>query len=292
LAAVAAFSALATFVRLEIEACKRSIAFRGAVALANNSQSLTQNILLETNHLNPFQWSIAIELVGSIVMPLLYLLGLIAFRTYCFLALLYAASVILPLGQPITTLDTITGNAARTEYIFCMMVGSLLVFSQTWLIPLFQTKRRHILAVGAVIVLLLTRWFIPDFRSAVIVEICAASTIVFTVYYFDTGPLQTICRHRIIKFYGMISYSFYSNSILAIRVAGPLTVGILGKYWVQGHGLPATLLAIVVALTINTPVSWLTYRFVELPLTNMGRQIGGIIRRRYAEETQPVEIVP
>lgn len=267
-----------------------SVPFRGAVALADQTRSLTDNILLKIDDLNPFQWSIAYEAVGSIFMPLLLLVARMPFKLYGLIVVFYLA-VHIAISQPVIGLEKLPPNLTRADYLFCMMTGSFLFFSSARLRPIFSTHRRNILIACAIPALLLARWFILDIQLALLVEMIASSVIVYVVYYFDAGPLQTICQMPVMKFYGRISYSFYINSILSIRIAGPLVATILGANWVRGHGFAATLIAIGVALAINTPMSWLTHMLVEQPFTRLGRQIGSLARRRYAVTTREAEVV-
>jgi peptidoglycan/LPS O-acetylase OafA/YrhL len=165
------------------------------------------------------------------------------------------------------------------QFVFCMVIGSILAFNVEPLKRFYARVNRDLAVATAVIVLLASRSVTPNIQLSLVVESLASSVIIFVVYYYDEGPVQRFCNLPVVKFYGKISYSFYVNSLLAIHLVGLLAAHVLGHDFLLLHGLLGGILVTIGAIALATPLSWLTYAAIELPLMKLGRRWGSAIAR-------------
>lgn len=236
------------------------------------------NILLQEFNLNPFLWSLGIEVWGSILLPVFYFLGRRTFTTYLLLLAFYA----LIAGWPATgqvNFGRWNLNPLKMQFVFCITIGTILAFSSDSLSKFFSRTPRNAAVAIAIVVLLGARTVIPNMSICLVVECLASSVIIFVVYYFEEGPVQRFCNLPVVKFYGQISYSFYVNSLISIHVVGLMLAYLFGQDFLFQHGFLGGILISIGAVAVNTPLSWLTYSAVERPLMKLGRQLGGLIAR-------------
>jgi peptidoglycan/LPS O-acetylase OafA/YrhL len=67
------------------------------------------------------------------------------------------------------------------------------------------------------------------------------------------------------RFYGRISYSFYLLHVIGLALAA----GLLPS---QQQPVMRAVSLLLAALLITTPAAWLMWRFVEMPLIEIGRR--------------------
>lgn len=258
--------------------------FRELLPEKRGLQNLRSNILLARFNLNPFLWSLAIEVIGSILLPVFYLMGRRIFTTYLLILAFYTLMVAWPAGYA-PEIWKWSFVPLRFQFVFCMAIGVIVAFSYDTLSRLSLPIGRNAIIATAIVVLLGARWVMPISLSLV-VESLASSVIIFIVYYFQEGPVQRFCNLRIVKFYGAISYSFYLMSLFSIHVAGIVVADTLGHEFLAGHGLLGVVLVFVFALAICTPLSWLSYSVVERPFMRLGRQLAARITGPQSREQQ------
>lgn len=236
------------------------------------------NILLQEFNLNPFLWSLGIEVWGSILLPLFYFLGRRVFTTYLLLLAFY---LLIAGWQPATELQfgRWSINPLKMQFVFCMTIGTIVAFSSDSLSKFFAGKHRNVAVAIAIVALMSSRRLLPNLSTSLVVECVASSVIIFVVYYYEEGPLQRFCNLPIVMFFGRISYSYYANSLLAIHLVGLMLAYAFGQDFLLQHGLLGGILLTIGAVALNTPLSWLTYTAIERPLLKVGRQLAALITR-------------
>jgi peptidoglycan/LPS O-acetylase OafA/YrhL len=234
--------------------------------------NLLRNILMTRDNLNPFLWSIKVEVIASIVMPVLFL----ASRSAYGLALgAVVMAVALALGDG--------GDQRRVIYYASFLLGAALAnealarFYARWLA---DRRRLVALLIVAILWLPVSRYMIPWLPAGIAGESLAAAVIVATIYYADGTFLHRFCSLRFVKFLGDISFSFYLNSLLAIHVSGLLVGHLLPQPVIAAYGAWCNIAVLILSFAMNCVLSQFTWRYVELPFQNLGRRLAGRIRPR------------
>ena len=91
------------------------------------------------------------------------------------------------------------------------------------------------------------------------------------------GPIRFVAN-RITLFYGKISYSLYLNHPIMIYFFSPLYHAVYSLGYSNGIHFLICLTITIIPLTF---VSYLTYRFVEVPGIKLGKQLITVIENNY-----------
>ncbi len=217
-------------------------------------------------------WTISIELIGSLVIPLVAL-ALVRSR-WVFWALTVALAGVAILMAP--------KLFSSTEYLVYFALGASVVLWSDRVAGWLRSDRSAVLAATAAALVLVLIQQIPGWRAgtgstapdlAYLLEGLAATALVGIVAArHDALPLL---RHRSLIFLGDISYGLYLLHLpVLVLVAG------FGTEWLAlppmtTNPFTATAILASVTLIITIPLSWMTYRFIELPGISMGRRLPG-----------------
>jgi peptidoglycan/LPS O-acetylase OafA/YrhL len=161
------------------------------------------------------------------------------------------------------------GGATNLAPLYAFLAGLLLQSggtlpsdaSQSALPPL----RATLVASAAFVVM-----FIVAVRKqtavTIAVETLCASALIYTATF---GPRALAALRPfdldVMRFYGRISYSFYLLHVIGLALAA----GLLPS---QQQPVMRAVSLLLAALLITTPAAWLMWRFVEMPLIEIGRR--------------------
>jgi peptidoglycan/LPS O-acetylase OafA/YrhL len=234
--------------------------------------NLLKNILMTRDNLNPFLWSIKIEIIASIGMPVMFLLSRSIYGLAIGAAVLAAC---LNIGDQ--------DDQRRVVYYSSFLIGAALAnesLAQFFAKYLAGTGRRAVLLAVAMLFLATSRYLVPNLPAGIFGEVLAAAVIVSTIYYSDGTFLHHFCNLRFVRYLGDISFSFYLNSLLCIHACGALIGHLVPEDVLAAYGLWANLAVLVTSFALNCLLSQFTWRYVELPFQTMGRRLAERIRPR------------
>jgi peptidoglycan/LPS O-acetylase OafA/YrhL len=236
---------------------------------------------------NQFAWSLRVEFIVSIVMPLLYLAMRNRIGAAIFIAAIFALSRI---DAPGLTGGYVHGYIA--SYLTCFVIG-FIIGKLPAIIETRATEERRgricdWMAIFAIVPLLLARPLLHENHEqlSVLVEAFASVPIIFGVYYLASGRFYRFCNHAAIRYLGSISYSLYMLGSASIFVSVRAVSYLYGDDFIAEHALLANFSAALVALSIAVVVSSPCYRFVEIPLMNLGKRLGDSIGSKLSRRSE------
>lgn len=218
---------------------------------------LASNLSLKSASINPVAWTLEIEVVWSILLPLLVLvLKLSPVWNILALILFGGAAIFIPAGYSMHYALAFFLGASMINWIKPARTGLLALFGLTaiWVIPI-----------------------VTDTALKDIVFMTAASLIVWATIHGE-GSMRLL-DWRPVRFLGKTSYSFYlwHFTILYIITAISPVQGFMGNMFV-----------LLASLSITIPISALSHRYIEMPFVNVGRAMAKVVKtRQSAHPLQP-----
>lgn len=266
--------------------------FRSFFSTPIHNAELWRNMLLcgVVFNVNPFLWSLKLELLASILLPLYYWCSRRIFTTYLAFFVFYLIAQLNP-----------SDCALRGTFLFSFFIGVLigtmtedikqislwknkllpslpqiesssLVSLSYWRYQAIKTLNNpNFYALLSAIVLVAVRPYISNLGVALLIESLASAVIIYSVYYVNDGPLQRFCSHPFIMHVGKISYSLYLLSFLTIHIVGTGLYHLLPLSFIVRHGLYANFIAVFLTAGLAILLAGQTFAFIERPFMQLGR---------------------
>ncbi len=216
-------------------------------------------------------WSLGVELKGSLLIPLFLFLSR-GKRVFVLLALAAVFPIILATGHYYVSFivgvllarygEPMTGRLLRASplhKILVLLLGLSLYQGYDCLVSVLQESR----------LALQCGWIITTLGCAlVLLAVFASSTI------------QRILNHRVIVFLGRISYSVYLVQFIVILCLLPPLIKLANQLGVVQTPVLFGL-SFIASVGATIGCSALSYRLVEVPSINLGHRLTKGIQRRY-----------
>ncbi|MDR6381843.1 acyltransferase family protein [Paraburkholderia caribensis] len=253
--------------------------YRGFFAGAQPSlREALWSALCISSQYNQFAWSLRVEFIVSIVMPLLYLAMRSRVGAAIFIAFIF---VLTRIDVPGLTGGYVHGYMASylTCFVIGFMIGKLPAIINTRAMERRRGRVCDLAALSALVPLLVARPLLGENHAqlSVLVEAVASVPIIFGVYYLASGRFYRFCNHAAIRYLGSISYSLYMLGSAAIFVSVQVISKLYGDDFIGAHALLANFSATLVALALAVVISSPCYHFVEIPLMNLGKRLGNSV---------------
>jgi peptidoglycan/LPS O-acetylase OafA/YrhL len=217
---------------------------------------MLRNFVLMGDLANPVTWTMYVEMLGSICLPIFVaLMPSIGQRASMLVLGLLAALTIF--GYP----------AQSTSYIICFAAGAFVAIYFDDLNKWLPSTR--LLFVMVMLTFILERPLLHGGWYWILGDTLAAALLLVGVLRNDS--LSQFLEIRSLRFLGRISYSLY---LIHLSVRFPVAVGI----WLAGlsviwGGLVANVLSIVLTSLFSMMAACVVYSLVELPAIKLGRRL-------------------
>jgi peptidoglycan/LPS O-acetylase OafA/YrhL len=242
-----------------------------------------KNAAAYSNSLNGPAWSIKIELIASVIFPLLYLLALsrpgLVIGTIVLVSWMFLA--------PGSTENYLRMNL----FTFCFFIGAAIplhgrrVHQDYMRLP---KSARKVLLATLVLTFMFARIIInpidPRPPSVIFVEtVCAAGLV--TIVLFSPG--RRVFDAPVLQWLGRISYGVYllHHIVMFALIHFALRLLPIGD---TSQALYATALLAVATLAITLPAAWLIYSVLERPLQLLGSASARAIDTYLTRDKPPV----
>jgi peptidoglycan/LPS O-acetylase OafA/YrhL len=219
-------------------------------------RNVSDNLLLQDFNLSPFLWSLRVEVYGSVMMPLIFLLS----------SLYLIPAILLPI------LLSYFYPPMFDPFLVCFVGGCLVGYVGYFLPGKPSWLNRDAISACAVLVLVTARWVLP-IQTGVVVQTLASMVIIYNTYYYPGDYLPRFCNLPFVRFIGLVSFSIYANSRVCIFISAILLTALLPGEFILQHGLFANWLATLLSLVVTIAFSWFTFRFIEAPMMQFGRRL-------------------
>jgi len=219
-----------------------------------------KNFLLWDFSLNNVTWTLWIEIIGSLFLPLMHVLSRKAIHQLSLMAFLIVLQI------------------SPAQHLFKDALSYLWVFYLGYLIPLFSGKiwdylsRERIVLAILLFLSLIVCWSTPHFGHHAIPYVLVMGWIISCVYHIPKEPFFSFLDNQVVRFYGRISYSFYVLHFPLLCLITYLVFRSFDANFLVSNSIMAAFILSFISIGIATPVSYLSYLFVEKPFIRLGQK--------------------
>ncbi len=259
-----------------------------------NGRIILANFLLLSASLNLVAWTLGVEMVSSLLLPLAHAarVRLPAAGTWLLLA---GAGFIALLGKWFLLLGWVklegAFNWVMLNYFYLFYLGYLLPVIGPRCFACVKSSRAAsatLLIVGLGVLLSAGR-FTDTYR--VVAGLGAWLVLGVLLYGFDLKTFRAL-EWPVVRFFGRISYSFYLLHDLVL-----ISVARLGAHYVFHGRVPenpllVNLVLMIISVCLAAVVAWAAHRWIEWPFIQLGKQWAGRLTasRKPAEVQHPVDV--
>ncbi len=235
--------------------------------------TILRNLLFIEATINMVTWTLKIEIVASILLPFFH-----AF-TVCFKSL--------GLGLILVSLLYLAMFPSRLGrwpcFLLMFYVGYALPLAQNWMHRLWNSRRLYLsLLLSLAFITWIAIHIMADSNTAIearglanrlvlLVETGCSAVIVSALAYGSGTPLHRFLKLPVVRFFGMISFSFYLIHHAVLLVMENLVIApVLGT---NMDSLLRGLGAWLFTSTIASFFAWLLFEYVEKPGVAFGKKL-------------------
>ena len=226
------------------------------------------NLFFNEATLNNVTWSLFPELVGSLILPLLYIgskwVPVRVLLLFGLLALQYF------------TQSAKSEFTASLQYMWMFYAGYLITdLPKGFVLYLKDNAKvtRVLLALSALVCLAT-----PHFGHHPIPYVTAIVFVVAVIYYLPQERFFALLDNRLIAFYGRISYSFYLLHFPVVYCAASLALNFLKPESAASWAFLISCILALVSIGIATPLALLSYHYIEQPFIKLGKYLHPSLR--------------
>lgn len=228
-----------------------------------------ENMTFVSADMNAVIWTIKVEVVAAILLPVMHWIN----RKRAILADFCALSVLIWVSYQ-------SDYSSSLKWLFVFYLGLALSDKKTRLTSVAQALSIHTACWAAI--LCATRPLLGGHASnatiSIGLEAFSAVMIVSSLVYRSESAYCWVLDLGIVKFLGRISYSFYLFHLAILYI---IVRSVLARYQEEMAMVPGLVLNVgfsMLSLILTMGVSYLMYQWVEKPFINFGRALAGNLR--------------
>jgi len=221
-----------------------------------------KNLCLFEYDLNPVTWSLAVEMIGSFLLPLFHLMsGTVVSRGALFVCLF--------LFQFLDSATRVFGDLPI--YLWMFYLGYLIPLFPACLLKFLGRQRIALLVLLSAAVLVFAST--SHFGNHTIPCSIALGFMILAIFHFPNERVFSFLDHNTLRFYGRISYSFYLfHWPIVYSFAGLMFWAVPYKVLINGPIVFSIALAFL-SIVLATVVAMFSYNYVEKPCISWGKRL-------------------
>ena len=223
------------------------------------------NILLLSVSLDGVGWSLQTELLAIPIIFLAFFLLRNQQRA------LFVLIVLVSLALANTTRNylALPGGPPRGGLLFCFLVG---IFAYT-VCKKVKIRSGFLFAASLILFLCSPIAFADAYNGLNICASITAALMIVGASYGSNESSNILCRNRVIRFFGRISFSFYLLHPITLIVFWQIPNVLGGMIEVGVPSVVVALLAFSASVLIITPIAAFSEKYIERPFVSLGKRL-------------------
>jgi peptidoglycan/LPS O-acetylase OafA/YrhL len=224
---------------------------------------LIKNVFFLDNYINPVTWTLQVEMLGAIGLPLLLTIKIKFPRLFFILLLCWISYFVF---QPLYIFF-------RTGFLFMFLLGMYAQDLSTFLAKNFLNKSLYFMSLVCVILAINVHflfkdtvpwgWVLMSLFSMLLISCTLAITLEYYHFPLDLG---------IANFLGKISYSFYLWHMPVLYIFGTAMFKHIDNDLLLGYPLIFQSLLFFITCGLTIPLAIFSYNWIEAPFKTVTRK--------------------
>lgn len=225
--------------------------------------SVSKSSALIAPILNPSAWTLQVEMLASLMLPMI---------VWCIGSKGLLRSVIAICVGVALALLTKESPGSVFHYLYMFIIGAVL---SKHAVAEDVGKSATPLVIACLSIMVATCFFWPLAHTLLSdgLIVLGASGLIWAISTGKQSGLLDVLDNRAVRFLGRISYSFYLIHFVVLYAVATIFLDILSENILTRFPLLVVIAAGAVSIMIAIPLSMFSFRYVEMPLTQLGRSI-------------------
>jgi peptidoglycan/LPS O-acetylase OafA/YrhL len=225
--------------------------------------SVVQNAMLMSSSLNPNAWTLGIELIASLLLPVVM---------WC-LGVRHAGRSIAVLAVTLVIAWIYRDSRSGLGHYFYMFVLGAIVSQQPSVQNGSIASKTFVCGCMALIIIANSCFALDHPLGADILIVAGATGVIWSASAASTTRVLSILDSQWARFLGRISYSFYLLHFIIIYGVGNFLLHVLSSETILRWPLVVMVVGCILSVVLTIPFAKLAHIYVERPFMLLGQQL-------------------
>ncbi|CAH0439537.1 hypothetical protein LMG9673_00318 [Ralstonia pseudosolanacearum] len=232
---------------------------------------VVKNLAMVSSSLNSNAWTLRIEMLASFALPFVVAImgrsGMVRSLIAVAACFAWASYTDNPASSP--------GEFAHYAYMFVLGVAVEKHIGQVARIPTWLSGLLVIASLSAMVAVN-ALWPLVHLLYGDAAIAVSAAILILVIVVDGKAKFLAVMDTRAVRFLGRVSYSFYILHFIFLYGTANLALRVLPEGALVRYPLIASVLVAIASIAMTLPFASLSYRFVERPMTAVGKRIAEI----------------
>lgn len=217
---------------------------------------LLKNILLLDNYLNPVTWTLELEILASLLLPVLMYLKIKSPKSFFCLLLVWICYFVF---NPLYIYF-------RSGFIFMFMLGMYAQEISIFLKEMLNDRKLRLLSITSILIASNTHFFIADtYTQGWLIMALFSTLLISSILAISEKYSLLLLDAKISNYLGKISFSFYLWHLLILYAIGTAIFQYVDNQLLLKYPLIFECLLFSISTILTLPIATLSYEWIEYP---------------------------
>jgi peptidoglycan/LPS O-acetylase OafA/YrhL len=228
-----------------------------------SGEELLKNSFFYSLSMNHVAWSLRVEFIASLVIPLMYLINRRFSSDFNVVVLLFFLS-----------LAYLKPEYKTLYFLFVFFVGmGLGKYGYELAAILEKYISSGLLILLSFLIMIFPSLFFQSSFSNYLWEVFGATILLSVLQFGNNSISKKILESNIVRALGKMSYSFYLYHFTILYVCAVILLSQLPKEYIQMYPFGCSVLLCISSIILSIPISYLSYKFIEVKSIGLGKRL-------------------